>query len=234
MGRRNEFNFGTEKSGSRGGRVGKDQFSIDGRSWDYRNPYNQRLIDKANENREKGRFNVNPASDKKFDALYDYDFGRVRDAAKELGIGNVNKKKEVKQILDYIQGARKQTESKDEKDDKKDDYVYTPVGDPPDINTGSGTGGGVPQLEGPSKFTGFTNDPSKDAIRAGDDLNDWYGNKFVPHLKAEADFGAEQMGADTSYFMDKMVYGPPELGDVSEIFKKYKNYIDMGGDDDDD
>ena len=217
-----------------GGRVGKNDFSIDGRSWNFRDPHNQKAIDSQNQNREKGRFSTNQNAYKIANPLYDYDYGTVRDAAKELGIGNVDEKKEVKDIINYIQGARNQTKSKDDNDDKgdkKDDYVYTPVGDPPDINTGSGTGGGVPQLEGPSKFTGFTDDPSKDAIRAGDDLNDWYGNKFVPHLKAEADFGAEQMGADTSYFMDKMVYGPPELGDISEIFKKYKNYLDMGDDD---
>ena len=216
-----------------GGRVGKNDFSIDGRSWNFRDPNNQKAIDSQQEGR-RHKVTTNQNAYKIANPLYDYDYGTVRDAAKELGIGNVDEKREVKDIINYIQGARKQTKSKEEKDDKKDEYVYTPVGDPPDINTGSGTGGGVPQLEGPSKFTGFTNDPSKDAIRAGDDLNDWYGNKFVPHLKAEADFGAEQMGADTSYFMDKMVYGPPELGDVSEIFKKYKNYIDMGGDDDDD
>ena len=214
-----------------GGRVGKNDFSIDGRSWNFRDPNNQKAIDSQQEGR-RHKVTTNQNAYKIANPLYDYDYGTVRDAAKELGIGNVDEKREVKDIINYIQGARKQTKSKEEKDDKKDEYVYKPVGDPPDINEGKG--GGVPTLEGPQKFSGFTDDPSKDAIRAGDDLNDWYGNKFEPHLKAEANFGAEQMGSDTAYFMDKMVFGPPELGDVSEIFKKYKNYIDMGGDDDDD
>ena len=36
---------------------------------------------------------------KRQDALYDYDFGTVRDAAKQLGIGNVDKKSESKTSL---------------------------------------------------------------------------------------------------------------------------------------
>ena len=86
------------------GRVGKKDFSIDGKSWSYRDPRNQRMIDSFNNTREKGHIKYNPKSNPKYDALYDYDFGTVRDAAKVLGINNVNKKKEVKQILDYIQG----------------------------------------------------------------------------------------------------------------------------------
>ena len=83
-----------------------------------------------------------------------------------------------------------------------------------------------PENQAPRMDTRYTDDPSKDAISAGDDLNDWYGNKFVPNLQAEANLGAEQMGEDTSYFLDKFVYGPPELGDVADIFDKYRGEID--------
>ena len=83
-----------------------------------------------------------------------------------------------------------------------------------------------PENQAPRMDTRYTDDPSKDAISAGDDLNDWYGNKFVPNLQAEANLGEEQMGEDTSYFMDKFVYGPPELGDVADIFEKYRGEID--------
>ena len=83
-----------------------------------------------------------------------------------------------------------------------------------------------PENQAPRMDTRYTDDPSKDAISAGDDLNDWYGNKFVPNLQAEANLGAEQMGEDTSYFLDKFVYGPPELGDVADIFEKYRGEID--------
>lgn len=229
MGRRYEFNFGTEKSGRSGGRVDKDQFSIDGRSWDHRNPYNQRLIDKANQNREKGRYTVNPNSDKRYDALYDYDFGRVRDAAKQLGIGNVDEKKEVKQILDYIQGggSKKKEEPKKEKSSQsKPEYEYKPVGDPPSLGDKDGGTAGPGPLEDAPGLSGFTDNPSKDAIRAGDDLNQWYQKKFIPHLQAEADFGTASIDNDMSFYLEKFAYGPPELGDATDLFDKYKKKID--------
>ena len=83
-----------------------------------------------------------------------------------------------------------------------------------------------PENQAPRMDTRYTDDPSKDAVSAGEDLNNWYGNKFVPNLQAEANLGAEQMGEDTSYFLDKFVYGPPELGDVADIFEKYRGEID--------
>ena len=42
------------------GRVRKEDFSIDGKSWDYRDPYNQREIDRENIGREKSRATINP------------------------------------------------------------------------------------------------------------------------------------------------------------------------------
>ena len=83
-----------------------------------------------------------------------------------------------------------------------------------------------PENQAPRMDTRYTDDPYKDEFSAGDDLNDWYGNKFVPNWQAEANLGAEQMGEDTSYFLDKFVYGPPELGDVADIFEKYRGEID--------
>ena len=110
------------------GRVNKDDFSIDGKSWEYRNPDNfndgqDRASDKPTYNRDALSL-TNP--------LYDYDFGTVRDAAKKLGIGNVDEKAEVDQLLKYIQeGPKKETKDKQSKKDKnkpkaqdfKDEYV---------------------------------------------------------------------------------------------------------------
>lgn len=70
-----------------------------------------------------------------------------------------------------------------------------------------------------------TNDPSLDAISAGDDRTDWYANKFIPFLNAEANYGIESIGNDTNYFLDKFAYGPPKLGDVSDLFDKYESKI---------
>jgi len=97
--------------GSTQGRVQKDEFSIDGKSWEYRNPgnYNDSVSDGAS--KRDNDFNrhaygmTNP--------LYDYSYGQVRDAAKTLGIGNVNDKSEVTSIIDQIQnGSKKQEEEK--------------------------------------------------------------------------------------------------------------------------
>ena len=106
--------------GTRYGRVKKEDFSIDGRSWNYRDPYNQGQIDKQNVNREKGRRDtVSNNAYTKANPLYDYSFGQVRDAAKDLGIGNVDKTKEVNAIINLIQEPPTAAASKPKKDKNK-------------------------------------------------------------------------------------------------------------------
>ena len=111
------------------GRVKKDEFSIDGKSWNYRDPQNKDSNDyaiaarigddgSAEDNWSKNAYAyTNP--------LYDYSYGQVRDAAKALDIGNVNEKSEVKQILDRIQNGPEQTKEKKEDKPKKflDNYI---------------------------------------------------------------------------------------------------------------
>ena len=68
------------------GRVGKDDFSIDGKSWEYRNPDNfndgnDRASEKPTYNRDAYEM-TNP--------LYEYSYGQIRDAAKALDIQNVD------------------------------------------------------------------------------------------------------------------------------------------------
>ena len=125
-------NYSAKVGSGNSGRVRDEDFSIDGKAWSYRDPHNQTLIDKQNTNREKGRFEVNQHSDKTTNALYDYSYGQARDAAKALGIGNVDKKKEVNQIIDYIQnGPKQQTEpapvDKSEKEEPKAKTPAAPV-----------------------------------------------------------------------------------------------------------
>lgn len=112
--------------GTRYGRVKKEDFSIDGRSWEYRDPFNEAQIAKQNVNREKGRDTVNRNAYTKANPLYDYSFGQVRDAAKSLGIDNVDKSKEVRQIINRIQNpsfaaaATAQPKKKKNKENKND------------------------------------------------------------------------------------------------------------------
>ena len=114
--------------GSTQGRVQKDEFSIDGKSWEYRNPgnYNDSVSDGAS--KQDNDFNRNAYG--MTNPLYDYSYGQVRDAAKELGISNVNKEEEVTSIIDQIQNGNKkqeeekiQTVKKPEPTEKKEDYM---------------------------------------------------------------------------------------------------------------
>lgn len=111
------------------GRVNKNDFSIDGKSWEYRNPKNYNDND-SEWSSAKDTYNSNAIA--ATNPLYDYDYGTVRDAAKKLGIGNVDEKAEVDQLLKYIQeGPEKDTKDRQFKKDKnkpkaqdfKDEYV---------------------------------------------------------------------------------------------------------------
>ena len=98
--------------GDKHNRVRKEDFSIDGRPWAYRAPnnYNSKSRDAS---KAQGDDDYNEHSYTWTNPLYDYSYGQVRDAAKELGIGNVNKEEEVTSIIDQIQnGSKKQEEEK--------------------------------------------------------------------------------------------------------------------------
>ena len=69
-------------------------------------------------------------------------------------------------------------------------------------------------------------DANMAAIRGGDDLNEWYQTKFVPHLEADAMATASEIGDDSRYFLSKFAFEPPELGDIKELFDKYKGEIE--------
>lgn len=104
------------------GRVQKDEFSIDGKSWNYRDPQNDDSNDAAIAARsgDNGSAEDDWSKDAKLYAnpLYDYSYGQVRDAAKKLDIGNVSNKEDVDQLLKQIQGG-----NKSKAEDFKDDYI---------------------------------------------------------------------------------------------------------------
>lgn len=115
--------------GDAGGRVGKGDFSIDGKSWNYRDPYNQASRDRQRSGwsgRGQDPGAINDDAQDYANPLYDYSYGQVRDAAKQLGIGNVNKEKEVTSIIDHIQsGSKLKEETKQEPKEKPDPYEGT-------------------------------------------------------------------------------------------------------------
>ncbi len=69
-------------------------------------------------------------------------------------------------------------------------------------------------------------DANMAAIRGGDDLNEWYQTKFVPHLEADAMATTSEIGDDSRYFLSKFAFEPPELGSVQDLFNKYKDEIE--------
>tara|TARA_B100000405_G_scaffold2351_2_gene2017 strand:- start:5939 stop:6733 length:795 start_codon:yes stop_codon:yes gene_type:complete len=233
----------SERSGGNSGRVQKDQFSIDGRAFDYRDPRNEREIERANSGRERGRTVVNPQSIAKFNALYDYDFGTVRDAAKELGIGNVDEKKEVRKILEYIQGGGKKKESKSEKPkpqpkreikipDSPYDRPTKPPGQPgqPDDNTpppGSIHYNPSPLSAGSSGDEG--KDQLTDALARvadfGNRARDDYFGRFLPEMEQRNINESEEMTRNTLIAIRDFVGKVPEPGDPKELFKYYKKKI---------
>ena len=121
---KNGKHYFNERTGGNRGRLHDDQFSIKGRSWDYRDPRN---IAESNSG-EEIPVTVNPESDRMFDELYDYGFGRVRDAARALDIVNVDEQQEVDDILKYIRTGK----SGQKDDDEKPEYVYEPTPLPKD------------------------------------------------------------------------------------------------------
>ena len=88
----------------------------------------------------------------------------------------------------------------------------------------------MPRLEdaytGRGRGSGGAEDGSMAAIRGGDDLNEWYQTKFVPHLEGDANATNSEIGDDSRYFLSKFAFEPPELGSVKELFDRYKGEIE--------
>ena len=125
-------NYNPMMGAGRTGRVQKDEFSIDGKSWNYRDPYNQAQIRRQNLGNERENDTINEHSSTMTNPLYDYSYGQTRDAAKALGIGNVDEQAEVDQIIDYMQNgpAKKDEESPVEEikvDKPKEEEPAAPV-----------------------------------------------------------------------------------------------------------
>ena len=148
--------------------------SIDGRPFQYRNPYNQQMIDQQYDPDEGlDQIGPNKHSYEYTNPLYDYSYGAVRDAATAEGIKNVNSQEEVDKIIARIQGLNEK--SKDNESDADEevpvvepppavtapigggfededpisdlpDMSSSPVVTPPQTNTGPATGGGSSYL----------------------------------------------------------------------------------------
>ena len=101
------------------GRVQKDEFSIDGKSWNYRDPSNMSSSDghRADRIGDDGSAEDygNRNSYDYTNALYDYSYGQTRDAAKAVGINNVSNQKDVDSLIDYMQNGPEKDTSLDDR-----------------------------------------------------------------------------------------------------------------------
>lgn len=221
--------YNPRRGAGRSGRVRKEDFSIDGKSWDYRDPYNQRLIDRQNMG-ERERVYVNEHSQSMTNPLYDYDYGRVRDAAKVLGINNVNSKKEVDEILNYIQdGGKAMKEEKPQEEvveETSEPAVFTPSDAHQEARSDfeAKQNNPIPRMSDQPGLADGTSDPMMDAIRHGDDLNDWF-QRETEKQKADAKLGAYEMGERTRFFANQFVGKVPELGDVGKLYESYADKL---------
>jgi len=72
---------------------------------------------------------------------------------------------------------------------------------------------------------GFSDDPYKDAIGHGDDLNAHYQNKFIPSLKAEAEQTSREIGFSGRNAVNSFVGKIPQLGDPKDLFAYYSDKL---------
>jgi len=104
------------------GNVKKGEFSIENKSWNYRDPQNKDSNEQFQADRrgDDGSAEDNWSKNAKLYAnpLFDYGYGRVRDAAEKVGITNVNSQDDVDLVLKEIRG-----ENKPKAEKLKDDFV---------------------------------------------------------------------------------------------------------------
>lgn len=238
------------------GRVRKKDFSIDGKSWDYRDPYNQEQLLRQNRGgsvSEDERITVNEHSLSLTNPLYDYDYGTVRDAAKTLEIGNVDEKDEVDRILDYIRTGKSPSE-----DEEENNYEPTPLPEDPyagdgnepsptfessmprpgDFGADNRPPGSIPYIppstdEGREAY-GIEGVDGKTSLEAavesvadyGNRATDDYFGRFLPEMHQRNVNEAKATGRSVLKGIQDFTGKIPELGDPKELFEYYMGKID--------
>ena len=141
--------------------------------------------------------------------------------AKELGIDQVDSEEEVLRMIDHVRGGRQKVEE-----------TVNPPSEPPATFTPSDAhqeartdfeekqNNPVPRMSDQPGLAGGTSDPMADAIRHGDDLNDWY-QRETEVRKAEAKLGAYEIGERTQFNANRFVGKVPEMGDVGKLVENY-------------
>lgn len=172
------------KYGYGSGRVGKDDLSFDGKSWNYRDPDNfvGKRPGSTRPGANYGDDDYNPHAYEMLDPLYNFSFGDVEMAAKELGIGNYNKKEEVDRTIEFLQNRFQ----------KQEDVAAEPEPEPmslPDSTTSFEEADSVSEqlasarayapLYEEAMRTGSLNPTSDDYQQNADDFLTAYTNRFM-------------------------------------------------------
>jgi len=168
----------------RNGRVGKDDLSFDGKSWNYRDPenYTAKRPGQTRPGANYGDNDYNPNAYEMFDPLYDYAYGDVRDAADALEIGNFNKKDEVARTVEYLQNRFKQSEDMPAEVAAEPEYVPdtgTSFEEADSISDELASARAYAPLYQEAMRTGSLNPTSDDYQANADDFLNAYTNRFM-------------------------------------------------------
>ena len=146
--------------------------------------------------------------------------------AKELGIGNVNSEEEVLQMIEYVRGRRSVKDPDGEPETPQAPPVFNPSDDLKQSaeEFQATRDNPVPRFSDQPGVMAGTSNPYGDAIRHGDDLNDWY-TRFQKGLTAEANLAAKEIGERTRFHVSNFAGNVPELGSGMELYKNYAEKI---------
>ena len=144
--------------------------------------------------------------------------------AAHLGIDKVDDEGDLRRMYDFVKG---QSMQKDE--DTVQEPSETPTFTPSDAHQDarseyeSTRDNPIPRMSDQIGANAMA-----DAIRHGDDLNDWYQRDTKARV-ADAKLGAYEMGERTKFLANQFVGKVPELGDVGKLYESYADKLkDMG------
>ncbi len=185
-------------------------FTVDGRRFNYRDP--------KHGSKHSYKY-TNP--------LYDYKKKEVKKAAEELDIGNVNSKKEVRQIVRFLENRNKEEEEPTPAPQAAtpDPEPLPPRGSTFTEDTQRYKDTRLQRPENQAPRMSYTGDANKDAIRHGEDLNAHYINKFIPSLESEARLTGQEIAESGRFNLDRFIGKIPELGDPKDLFTYYSDKV---------
>jgi len=168
-------------------------------------------------------------------------WNRVR---KEIGIKDVDSENDLRQMFDFVRGYKSEsaeappaepeaapepvvdtrTTKPDQLNEDQKNYQDTRLTNPENNMPRMGINESSDYFKTPGTSTSLN--PYKDAINHGNDLNDYYQNKFIPSLQAEAQLTGREIGESTRFNIADFVGKIPELGDPREMFGYYRDELD--------